>query len=148
LFGMQNNQIDEVNIDAVHGTLTHMRRSISALGLIVALVLTIVGLVTLFGGGYYVDFTTRLIGIVSLAVAAVIMIGSLRPMLEFALLGSVGGAVLGTVVNKRGRIIRNDSNSIIFQFKPTAETTVMLKEIGACIYDLKTLGDAAIEKWS
>lgn len=148
LFGMQNNQIDEVNIDAVHGTLTHMRRSISAFGLIVALVLIIVGLSTLFGGGYYVAFTTRLIGIVSLVIAAVILIGSLRPMLEFALLGSVGGTVLGTVVNKRGRIIRNDSNSIIFQFKPTTEIIVMLKEIGACIYDLKTLGDAAIEKWS
>lgn len=147
LFGMQNNQIDEVNIDAVHGTLTHMRRSISTIGLIAAIILAVFGLTTLFGGGY-MGIMEKMIGIVAIVIAAVIMLASLRPMLEFALLGSVGGTVLGTIVNKRGRIIRDDSNSIIFQFKPTAETTVMLKEIGACIYDLKTLGDAAIEKWS
>lgn len=77
-----------------------------------------------------------------------IILRSLKPTLEFALLGSIGGPALGTLVNKRGRIVRSDSNSIIFQFKPTDETTVMLKEIGACIFDLKTLGDKAIDKWN
>ena len=87
-------------------------------------------------------------GFIALGITALVVISSLKPTMEFGLLGAVGGPALGTSVNKRGRIMRNDGNSVIFQFKPTAETTVMLKEIGACIYDLKTLGDAAIEKWN
>ena len=45
------------------------------------------------------------------------------------------------------RIVRRDGNSVVFQFKPTPEASEMLKEIGALIYDLKTLGDSAIDKW-
>ena len=148
--GMQNNQIDEINIDAVHGNFTRMRRSISILGLIVAIILLVVGFAALFGRffGYYKSPLEYIVGVVALLIAVIIILSSLKPTMEFALLGAIGAPALGTFVNKRGRIIRDDSNSIIFQFKPTPQTTVMLKEIGACIYDLKTLGDAAIEKWS
>lgn len=148
--GMQNNQIDEINIDAVHGTYTHMRRSISALGLIFAIVFLVAGLLFLFGRlgfSYYKTTLEYVIGLVALLLSLIFFIGSLKPTLEFAFLGAIGGPALGTIVNNRGRLFRNDSNSIIFQFKPTSETTVMLKEIGACVYDLKTLGDSAIEKW-
>ena len=149
LFGMQNNQIDEMNIDAVHGNYTRMRRSISILGLTGALFLIAAGLFGLLGNfGYrYQSPLQTAIGIAALALAAGVIILSLKPTLEFGLLGAVGGGALRTVVNNRGRMMRNDSNSVIMQFKPTGETTVMLKEIGACIYDLKTLGDRAIEKW-
>lgn len=161
--GMQNNQIDEINIDAVHGVFTHMRRSISILGIVIGLVLLIIGLSMLFAGsgrgydygyGYGLEimssgfFSRKLFGFIALVVSGVVFYYSLKPTLEFGLMGAIGNAALSTVVNKRGRIIRNDSNSVIFQFKPTAETTTMLKEIGACIYDLKTLGDSVIEKWS
>jgi len=147
--GMQNNQIDEINVDAVHGVYTHMRRSISIVGLICTLVFLIIGILLLT-----VSFSYRsksaleyMFGWFSLALSVLIIINSLRPSLEFAVLGSIGNQALGTVVNNRGRLFRNDKNSIIFQFRPTAETTAMLKEIGACIYDLKTLGDSAVEKW-
>ena len=151
LFGMQNNQIDEINIDSVHGVSTHMRRSISVLGMIFAVLFLVLGLVALFGDlgiGYRKSGMEYIAGFVMLAVCAVIVYASLKPTVEFAMMGSVGNFALGTVVNSRGRMFRNDNNSLIFQFKPTAETTVMLKEIGACVYDLKTLGDKAIEKWS
>ena len=153
--GMQNNSIDEINIDAVHGVITHMRRSISVIGLIASLILIIAGIFCLssngpgFGyGSYGPPVYMVVIGIAALGIAALILIKSLKPSLIFGLLGSVGNKALDTEVNLRGRIIRNDSSSVIFQFKPTPETVDMLKEIGACIYDLKTLGDKAIEKWS
>ena len=137
--GMQNNQIDEINIDAVHGIKTKMHRSISILGIIASLILLSVGLAFLRNLFY--------ISLPSWALMILVIIFSLKPTLVFSVLGSVGHDALRTEVNTRGRFMRNDNASIIFQFKPTAETTVMLKEIGACIYDLKTLGDRAIEKW-
>ena len=139
--GMQNNQIDEINIDAVHGIKTKMSRSISILGLIFSFVLVIFSFIFL-GNEFMLPFA-----IGALALAALVIIFSLKPMLVFSVLGSVGNPALDTEVNLRGRYFRKDGGSAIFQFKPTAETTVMLKEIGACIYDLKTLGDRAIEKW-
>lgn len=152
-FGMKNNVIDEINIDSVHGNYTRMRRSISIVGLIVSLLLFIVSMVVLFGrvgifGGYGKSSFESIIGLVALALTVIVVVSSLKPTLEFGLLGAIGKEALVTNVNQRGRLIRRDSGSIIFQFKPTAETTEMLKEIGACLYDLKTLGDSAIEKWS
>ena len=149
--GMQNNSIDEIFIDSVHGIKTWMSRSISILGLIFAVILFIVGMISLFGNlgfGRGTSGIQILIGLIALGLTALIVISSLKPSMVFAVLGSVGNDALRTKVNIRGRLFRNDDSSVIFQFKPTPETTVMLKEIGACIYDIKTLGDAAISKWS
>ena len=147
--GMQNNVIDEINIDAVHGVSTRMCRSISVIGLIASLVLLIVGLIALFGNPFgYASPIQHTVGVIALLLTAVIIISSLKPSFVLSVSGSIGNPALDTVVNMRGRLFRHDSGSVVFQFKPTAETTEMLKEIGACIYDLKTLGDAAIEKWS
>ena len=148
LFGMQNNQIDEINIDAVHGMYTHMKRSISIIGLVASLILIIYGIAMLSAGGRYGGYGgMQIYGFISLALAALIIFLSLKPSLEFGLMGAIGNPALGTVVNTRGRLFRRESNGVVFQFKPTADTTVMLKELGACVYDLKTLGDRAIEKW-
>ncbi len=145
--GMQTNCIDEINIDAVHGTSCTMMRSISVLGLIFCLVLLIFGISLMtvrsqFGGGGF-----PLPGIICLIVAALVLIKSFKPTLLFSLHGSVGGPALETNVNVLGRLFGKNYSSVVFQFKPTNETTVMLKEIGACIYDLKVLGDKAIDKW-
>ena len=59
-----------------------------------------------------------------------------------------GGKSLETIVNNRGRLFGRHNVGVFFQFKPTPEVTPMLKEIGALIYDIRTLGDNAIERWS
>ena len=134
--GMQTNRIDEINIDAVHGTSCTMARSISILGMVAAIILFLVGAFfasdTLGGRG---NSGFGLFGIVCIAIAVIIIINSFRPTLCFHLHGAVGAPVLQTDVNVLGRIFGRNYSSIVFQFKPTAETTVMLKEIGACIYD-------------
>ena len=152
--GMQNNQIDEINIDAVHGTSTTMVRSISIIGAICALFFIIVGIafISMNSGNSYRYYSSDLrgiiIGVIGICIGVFIFAKSCRPTLLFSLHGAIGGAALQTVVNNRGRLFGRNDTSVVFQFKPTSETTVMLKEIGACVYDLKTLGDAAIEKWS
>lgn len=168
--GMKTHRLDEINIDAVHGTSCTMSRSLSILGLVVSGILTIAGIIMLvisltaasrlnngninsfgdlsyamgrntMGSGY--DY----LGLIPIAIAALIILYSLRPSLIFNLYGSIGGPALDTSVNVMGRLFGRNTSSIIFQFKPTEETTVMLREIGALIYDLKTMGDTAIAKW-
>ncbi len=143
LFGLKNNRIDEINIDAVHGVSTDMRRSISPFGILVSLAALIVGI-----GALNTKDSSPLITIGAFALFAIVLYLSLRPTLLFRIHGSVGGEVLDTRVNDKGRILRPGNGTTPgFQFKPTPETTVMLKEIGALMYDLKTLGDAAIPRW-
>ena len=150
-FGMRTNRIDEINIDAVHGTSCTMARSISAIGLVSSLALLMLGVLTLTMSGngyrYYSVFNSGVFGWLLILGAVVIIVNSLRPTLRFCLHGAVGGPALETEVNVAGRIFGRNYASLVFQFKPTPETTEMLKEIGAVIYDLKTLGDKAMEKW-
>lgn len=202
LFGMQNNQIDEINLDAVNGVSVSMRRSISIIGIIAAIILMIWGfnslnnrslgwavfLMLIMLGGFWTAglysmklkenmdrFKTKMtiivicsgIGIAALVyfikdaawnalwmpaliwgAFGIVIYYSLKPSLIFSVQGTLGGPSLKTYVNLRGRILRSSNAGAVFQFKPTAQTTDMLKEIGACIYDLKTLGDEAIGIWA
>lgn len=145
---MRSNQIDEVNLDAVQGVSCTMARSASILGLAAAGIMGVVGLFMLMGQvGFGSFFNLMIPGTVLIAIAALILVNSFRPSMIFCIQGALGTPSLETSVNVLGRLFGRNNSSVIFQFKPTAETTVMLKEIGACIYDLKTLGDKAIEKW-
>lgn len=147
--GLQSNQIDEVHIDAVQGFGCKMARSVSIIGLVMATLFGLFGLILLFSAGNMRrgGEMSLIFGLLMLGFAAGILILSFRPSMEFWVQGAVGGTTLQTSVNMIGRLFGKNNSSLLFQFKPTAETTVMLKEIGACVYDLKTLGDKAIEKW-
>ena len=152
--GLKNNQIDEINIDAVHGVSISMMRSISVLGTIFAIIFIIIGITGLASLNSYGRYgsspvSQQLLPVVGFGAAILILMNSFKPSLIFYLHGAIGGEALSTCVNLRGRFFGKNATggSAIFQFKPTPETTEMLKEIGACVYDLKTLGDSAISKW-
>lgn len=147
-FLMTENNIDEVNLDVVHGVSTTMKRSLSSLSLFAAIALLMFGIIALSFSMNFGAVSGIAVFIFCLLVAILAIVLGLRPTMYFCLHGAVGGDTLQTAVNYQGRLFGRNNDSVFFQFKPTAETTEMLKEIGACIYDLKTLGDAAIEKWS
>lgn len=146
-FGMKTDRIDEVDIDAVYGTSCMMRHSISILGLFATLIIFSLGINFFMAARYGHRFGYILGGIISIAAAVVFLVNSFRPTMCFHLNGAVGAPVLETNVNARGRLFGRNYSSAVFQFKPTDETTAMLKEIGACIHDVKILGDRATEKW-
>ena len=143
LFGMRNNIVDEIDIQSIHGVGASMRRSVSILGLSIGLPLFIVGIVGIFN----MKNVNPLIMAAAILVGAIILFLSLKPSLNFYVYGG-GGKSLETIVNNRGRLFGRHNIGVFFQFKPTPEVTPMLKEIGALIYDIRTLGDNAIERWS
>ena len=146
LLGLRNARIDEINIDSVHGVSTDMRRSFNPTLLGIAAIMIIVGLIMMISS--LSNRQSPLIPLGVMVLGIIILIFTLKPTLIFSLHASVGNPVLGTSVNDKGRYLRlGQGTTAVFQFRPTEETTVMLKEIGALIYDLKTLGDAAISRW-
>lgn len=138
-FGMRTNRMDDIELQAVNGVSCMMSRSISVIGLAVSLILALAGLTAI---------RQIIIGLSVLALAVVILLCSFRPSMVFCLYGPVSRGMLDTSVNVMGRLFGHNNSSMIFQFKPTAETTRMLKEIGACINDLKNLGERAVAVWS
>lgn len=151
LFGMRNNFLDEVDIQSIQGVSAMMRRSVSILGLTIGLAFLIFGLVTLFNKDPYSRGGLFGLGILpslaALLIALIILVKSFKPTLAFYVRGGGEGTGLETVVNARGRIFGRHNIGVVFQFKPTAEVAPMLKEIGALIYDIRTLGDAGIARW-
>ena len=148
--GLQNNLIEDVNIDVVNGTATEVKRSLSILGLTVATILLVLGILMIVWSFSFWHFDPLLFigGISAIAVTAFLVFKSIQPTMYFTLQTALGSRTLETSVNDRGRFMRFGKTGAIFQFKPTPETVIMLQEIGAMIYDLKTLGDMAIEKWN
>ena len=148
--GLQNNVIEDVNIDVVNGTTTEVKRSLSILGLSVATVLLVLGILMIVWSFGSIRFSPLLFigGFVSLGITGISVFKSIQPTMYFTLQTALGSRTLETSVNDRGRFMRFGKTGAIFQFKPTPETVIMLQEIGAMIYDLKTLGDTAIEKWN
>lgn len=167
MFGLKNVDIQEMNIDSVHGVTAKVKRSVSLSGILLSLFLAIVGIiamVSLAGSGdsgyssYYgyssynplggllngFHIIMMLIGFIG---SAWIVLRMLLPVVHFHVLGAIGHGALPTSVSLLGRYAWVNTSGLLFQFKPTAESLAMLKEIGACIYDLKTLGDSAIDKW-
>ena len=142
LFGMRNNMMDEIDIQSITGVTASMQRSASILGLTAGLVFLIVGI----AGFANLRDIHPLIPPAVLLLSFIILFLSFKPSLIFYVHGG-GGRALTTVVNMRGRLFGIHNAGIVFQFRPTPEVTDMLKEIGALIYDIRTLGDKGIERW-
>lgn len=147
--GLQTNRIDELYLTAINGITCWWSRTISVIGLMFALAFILGGLGLIISGAnaYYGPEAGPIIGgLVGIALGVLVLIKSFKPTVIFYVQGAHTSPAVVTAVNVFGRIIR-DGQGAIFQFKPTAETAVMLKEVGACVYDLKTMGDEAISKW-
>ncbi len=139
-FGMRTNRMDDIELKAISGVSCAMSRSISIPGLIFGGSLAVAGL-TMMAGNIGVGLLACLVGLV-------ILLCSFRPSMVFCLYGPVSSGMLDTSVNVMGRLFGRNNSSMLFQFKPTSETTAMLREIGACINDLKNLGETAVARWS
>lgn len=70
-----------------------------------------------------------------------------KPSYLFHIYCSAINTAMVTGVNLRGKLMNSAGYGIIFQYKPTKDAVKMIKELGACITDLKERGDAAIDTW-
>lgn len=149
---LSHNRVEELNLESVHGLNGNigrgMNKIIFAIGLALSFGSLLVG--SLFssmtygysrssGGGF--SAFLLILGLIIMALSCVF------PYMTFGItgMGSEHQALM-TGINVNGKTAL--SNGVVLQPRPTADARKSIAEAGACIFDLRTYGDEAIEKWT
>lgn len=148
---LSHHRIEELNLEAVHGLNGNIGRGknkpLFILGLVLSLGSLLFGALiaemtfgySRGGGGFSVFLLLLGLGIIALS--------CIFPYMTFGIIGMGSDhQSLMTGVNVIGKTTLN--NGAIFQPRPTADARKSIAEAGACIFDLRTYGDEAIEKWT
>lgn len=80
------------------------------------------------------------IGIIALSL-------SRKPSYQLNILAGNNSSTIATSGNQKGIRKRVPGEGIVFTYYPTEEAYVMMNELGALVYDIKTKGDYAIDVW-
>lgn len=152
LLFLSHSRVEELNLESVHGVNGNigrgMNRIMFLIGLIIALLSLFAGTIlpSLMGYGYYrsgggVSTFILILGIV------IMILSCIFPYMTFGIIGMGSDhQSLMTGINVIGKNAL--SRGVIFQPRPATDARKSIAEAGACIFDLRTYGDEAIEKWT
>ena len=138
-FGTSHTSVEELALENIAGVKNYFSQGITVWRLVAAGGLFLTGLPLLF--------EKTLIAIILLAAAAYMAHTCRKPSYLFSVYAGATGSAMTMGVNLRGKLFNSAGTGIVFQYKPTDEALNMMCEMGACIMDLKTKGNYAIEKW-
>ncbi|MBE5779416.1 MAG: hypothetical protein E7331_08830 [Clostridiales bacterium] len=155
--GTNTNTVEEINIDCVNGVRNMRKRKLSFLRILLGLLLIYCGIVMFFQLGDFFDvlenvmydlFDWDLSLIVPglfFMILGVLQIVPRKPSYLFHVYAYNSAPALLSGVNLRGKTF--GLTGIVFPFKATKESIVMMREIGACILDIRNKGEAAVKAW-
>lgn len=149
-FGSSSTSVEEITLDNVAGVKNYFSQGYTIWRLVVAANAALIGICATFssfGGWRSFSFLQFLIGLCICGVAVYMGITSRKPSYLFSIYAASANQAMFMGANLRGKIFNSGGYGIMFQYKPTKEAVKMMCEIGACIVDLKTKGDYAIEAW-
>ena len=133
---LSHDRVEELNLESVHGLNGNIGRGMNK-------IIFAIGLALSFGSLFVGrPFSSMLIlGLIIMALSCVF------PYMTFGItgMGSEHQALM-TGINVNGKTAL--SNGVVLQPRPTADARKSIAEAGACIFDLRTYGDEAIEKWT
>lgn len=131
---LSHSRVEELNLESVHGLNGNIGRGMNKVIFLIGLILT---LGSLFVGNLFSGF----LGLVVMALSCIF------PYMTFGIIGMGSDhQSLMTGINVNGKTALN--NGVVLQPRPTADARKSIAEAGACIFDLRTYGDEAIEKWT
>lgn len=153
--GTSSNSVEEMNIESIAGAKTLYYKGLSIPKLVIGIIACLIGLIMLFNSFSLLDSyrtadmgTTLLISsLVCIAAGVLLIFFCRKPSYLFHLYTKSATAALTTGANLRGKILNSAGYGLVFQFKPTDEAIPMMREIGACITDIRDKGDYAIQAW-
>lgn len=144
-----HSRIEELNLESVHGINGNIGRGRNKILFLIGLILSIGSLFAvnllsnlLFGMPGYggVSMPMLICGLI------VLVLSCIFPYMTFGIIGMGSDhQSLMTGINLNGKTFLNQG--VVFQPRPTADARKSIAEAGACIFDLRTYGDEAIEKW-
>ena len=143
---------NETNLEKVQGLSAGVDSRVSALGIFLALLMIIGGIVGICANSVSSVFSdttfTTVLYILLIVLAIGLMIISCKPIVTFGITGghdndhmSINNGIMGG--NGRFLLLQKFASS----FYPIKGFEKVITEAGACIFDLRTYGDEAIEKW-
>lgn len=153
LLFLSHDRVEELNLESVHGVNGSigrgMNRSMFWLGLINVFVSPFIGniLLNVLGHRSYYSVATSVSAFILILGIVIMVLSCIFPYMIFGIIGmgsdhqslTTGINVIGKTALKRG---------VIFQPRPATDARKSIAEAGACIFDLRTYGDEAIEKWT
>lgn len=139
-FGTSHTSLEELALDNIAGVKNYYSQGLTLWRIAAAISLFFVGIPLLFDGKI-------LIALLLFAAAAYMTHTSRKPSYLFSVYASATGSAMEMGVNLRGKLFNSAGNGILFQYKPTEEAVNMMLEMGACIMELKTKGNFAVDKW-
>jgi len=147
--GSSSTSVEELNLESINGVKNYYYQGYTIWRLILAIVGILAGLFLFFGafGRYGVNGEQMIGSLIALAIGVYMALTCRKPSYLFGIYAAASTPAMEMGANLRGKIFNAAGNGIIFQYKPTKEAVKMMCEIGACIIDLKTNGDYAIDAW-
>lgn len=136
----KTNMLQEVPIESVTGVSTYCGQGIKPFFLIWGTIFTLTGL------ALRSQLSLPFVLFFLFAGITLIFI-SRRPTFSFVVSAAMSGSGISTAVNVRGVMLSSHGNGIVFTFNATDEALSMMRELGACIMDIKAKGDIAIKDW-
>lgn len=152
LLFLSHNRVEELNLESVHGVNGNIGRGMNRIMFLIGLVIALVSLLasnilpSMMGYGYYrggggLSTFILILGIV------IMILSCIFPYMTFGIIGMGSDhQSLMTGINVIGKTALN--RGVIFQPRPASDARKSIAEAGACIFDLRTYGDEAIEKWT
>lgn len=155
---LSHNRIEELNLESVHGLNGNIGRGMNRIVFFIGLILLVGSMFigNLFSGMLYSSYSGMsyspyrgggpsipllILGLVIMALSCIF------PYMTFGIIGTGSDhQSLLTGINVNGKTALN--RGVVLQPRPTADARKSIAEAGACIFDLRTYGDEAIEKWT
>lgn len=141
-----SNMVEEIALSDVSGVKTYYAQGITIWRLWIAVIASIAALVGLIGA-FSEGLGMLALFVIAGLIAAWMFMTMRKPSYLFSIYSGATSPAMVMGANLRGKLMNAGGNGIVFQYKPTKEAVKMMCEMGACIMDLKSRGDAAIDSW-
>ena len=149
LGGMNSSRYSqEVTLSSVSGFTLHRGTNYNWVLIIIGVLFAILGITTMSASSGYsmIASAGSTTGIIMLVIAAVLLFLGIRPAFQIIVYASnVSPSPIH--VGEGPKSIMGNSALYAFVSTPTADTNLMINELGAMVQDLQSMGDLAIEKW-
>lgn len=136
--------IQETQIDGVTSIISSVDQGFKMKFILWGLIFAAAGVFLTF---YTSGLPTMAGGAACLLLALVLLSYSRKPAYQLSIFAGNASSTIATSGNQVGIRKRQPGEGIVFTYYPTPEAYVMMNELGACVYDIKTKGDYAIDHW-
>ncbi len=141
-----SNMVEEIALKDVSGVKTYYAQGITKWRLMVGICAAIMALICLIMA-FAAEFGMIVGFLLAGGVATWMFLTMRKPSYLFSIYSGAMSQAMTMGANLRGKLMNAAGGGIIFQYKATKEAVKMMREMGACIMDLKTRGNAAIDFW-